>query len=51
MNSKNDRKRILITGAGQESMIGESTKTHRRDWIVATKFGHAYEGSTQKTDS
>lgn len=34
-----------------ESLIGKSIKARRGDWIVATKFGHAYAGSTQKTDA
>lgn len=31
-----------------ERMLGEAMKGQRDDWIVATKFGHAYEGSSQK---
>ena len=34
-----------------ESLIGKSIKARRADWIVATKFGHAYAGSPQKTDA
>ena len=34
-----------------ESLIGKGIKNRRADWIVATKFGHAYAGSTQKTDA
>ncbi len=34
-----------------ESLIGKSIKHCREDWIVATKFGHAYKGATQKTDA
>lgn len=34
-----------------ESLIGKSIKHRRTDWIVATKFGHAYLKSPQKTDA
>jgi myo-inositol catabolism protein IolS len=34
-----------------ESLIGKSIQPRRTEWIVATKFGHAYLGSPQKTDA
>jgi aryl-alcohol dehydrogenase-like predicted oxidoreductase len=32
-----------------ERMIGHAIQSRREEWIVATKFGHAYLGSQQKT--
>ena len=34
-----------------ESVVGKSIKSRRADWMVATKFGHAYAGSPQKTEA
>jgi aryl-alcohol dehydrogenase-like predicted oxidoreductase len=31
-----------------ERLIGDAIRTRRDEWIVATKFGHAYDGSPQK---
>jgi len=34
-----------------ESVVGKSIKSRRTEWMVATKFGHAYAGSPQKTEA
>jgi len=34
-----------------ESMIGESIKGRRSDWIIATKFGHCYPAPSQKVEA
>lgn len=34
-----------------ESLIGAAIKDRRDEWIVATKFGHAYFGSPQKSNA
>jgi len=34
-----------------ERMIGEAIRSRRDEWIVATKFGHAYLGSPQKSNA
>ena len=34
-----------------ERMIGDAIRGRRDEWIVATKFGHAYFGSPQKTSA
>jgi aryl-alcohol dehydrogenase-like predicted oxidoreductase len=34
-----------------ESVVGNSIKSRRADWMVATKFGHAHVGSPQKTEA
>jgi len=33
-----------------ESFIGEAIKRERRDWIVATKFGHHFHGHRNRTN-
>jgi aryl-alcohol dehydrogenase-like predicted oxidoreductase len=34
-----------------EQLIGDAIRGRRDEWIVATKFGHAYFGSPQKSDA
>ena len=34
-----------------EALIGKCIESRRADWIVATKFGHAYLNSPQNTDA
>lgn len=31
-----------------ESLIGDAIRENRKDWIIATKFGHKYHSSTSK---
>src|SRR5207244_7166092 len=33
-----------------ESLIGKAIERNRGDWIVATKFGHHYDGMMQRTE-
>src|SRR5262249_39750109 len=33
-----------------EALIGEAIKKNRKDWIVATKFGHKFHGNMNRTD-
>ncbi|WP_239614463.1 aldo/keto reductase [Cohnella mopanensis] len=33
-----------------ESLIGESIRGNRQDWILATKFGHHFHGNFDRTD-
>jgi aryl-alcohol dehydrogenase-like predicted oxidoreductase len=33
-----------------EALIGEAIKNNRKDWIVATKFGHKFHSSFERTD-
>ena len=32
-----------------ESLIGQTIKRNRRDWIIATKFGHKFHGNFDRT--
>jgi myo-inositol catabolism protein IolS len=34
-----------------ERLVGESIQQKRQDWVLATKFGHAYRNDTQKVDA
>jgi aryl-alcohol dehydrogenase-like predicted oxidoreductase len=33
-----------------ESLIGNAVQADRKDWIIATKFGHRFHGNFQRTD-
>jgi myo-inositol catabolism protein IolS len=33
-----------------ESLIGRAIQGQRRDWIIATKFGHKFHGNFERTD-
>ncbi|HMB95149.1 MAG TPA: aldo/keto reductase [Tepidisphaeraceae bacterium] len=33
-----------------ESFIGNATKSDRKDWIIATKFGHVFHKNFERTD-
>lgn len=33
-----------------ESLVGKSIEKNRKDWIVATKFGHKFHGHLNRTD-
>ena len=33
-----------------EALIGNAMKSDRKDWIVATKFGHVFHGNFNRTD-
>ena len=33
-----------------ERLIGAATQRNRKDWIIATKFGHKYHGFLKRTD-